>query len=281
MATLKYKTPEGEWQKVSIGGGGSTEEVYVGSDTPTDGNVKVWIDPQGTPSGGNGGGSESGERGGVKLYPIYSPTLLGVESLTSEQQSDNAKAVRALMENEDCLFCTTLADSFFSDVILLNGYIKAEGAAWFKTSTAEDSSESVLYKIIDIIVAEDGSVLQEDLVEKNLAVSPVIYNLPRGLASGTYEFSTEEANIFRENRARLSEMAVRCWYQYNSQTLLLNCHIRDINETEGGATLFSTFIYSDGEESTILKITVGIADYNGKVIGSTIGLAGKIQMDII
>lgn len=50
MATLKYKTPEGEWKKVSIGGGGSTEEVYVGSDAPTDENVKVWIDPQGTPS---------------------------------------------------------------------------------------------------------------------------------------------------------------------------------------------------------------------------------------
>lgn len=45
MATLKYKTPEGEWKKVSIGGGGSTEEVYVGSDEPTDENVKVWIDP--------------------------------------------------------------------------------------------------------------------------------------------------------------------------------------------------------------------------------------------
>ena len=45
MATLKYKTPEGEWKKVSIGGGGSTEEVYVGSDAPTDDNVKVWIDP--------------------------------------------------------------------------------------------------------------------------------------------------------------------------------------------------------------------------------------------
>jgi hypothetical protein len=50
MATLKYKTPEGEWKKVSIGGGGSTEEVYVGSDAPTDENVKVWIDPTGTPS---------------------------------------------------------------------------------------------------------------------------------------------------------------------------------------------------------------------------------------
>lgn len=59
MATLKYKDGN-EWKKVSIGGGGSTEEVYVGSDTPTDGNVKVWIDPTGTPSGGNGGGTSGG-----------------------------------------------------------------------------------------------------------------------------------------------------------------------------------------------------------------------------
>lgn len=283
LATKDYV--DGAIEDIPSGGGGITEEteVYIGEEAPTDDGAKLWIDTDdesGETSGGNGG-STSGESGGVKLYPIYSPTLLGVESLTSEQQSDNAKAVRALMENEDCLFCTTLADSFFSEVILLNGYIKAEGMVWFKTSTAEDSSESVLYKIIDIIVAEDGSVLQENLGERNLAVSPVIYNLPRGLASGSYEFSTEEANIFRKNRTRLSEMAVRCWYQHNSQTLLLNCHIRDINETEGGATLFSTFIYSDGEESTILNITVGIADYNGKVIGTTIGLAGEIQMNII
>lgn len=55
MATLKYKTPEGEWKKVSIGGGGSTEEVYVGSDEPTDENIKVWIDPTGTPSSPSAG----------------------------------------------------------------------------------------------------------------------------------------------------------------------------------------------------------------------------------
>lgn len=70
MATLKYKTPEGEWKKVSIGGGGSTEEVYVGSDEPTDENVKVWIDPTGTPSGGNGGSSESGGNGGAEYIVL-------------------------------------------------------------------------------------------------------------------------------------------------------------------------------------------------------------------
>lgn len=69
MATLKYKTPEGEWKKVSIGGGGSTEEVYVGSDEPTDDNVKVWIDPTGTPSGGNGGGTTGGGGSNVFVFP--------------------------------------------------------------------------------------------------------------------------------------------------------------------------------------------------------------------
>lgn len=74
MATLKYKTPEGEWKKVSIGGGGSTEEVYVGSDEPTDENVKVWIDPTGTPSGG---GSSSGGGGSIDpaILEDYAPIL--------------------------------------------------------------------------------------------------------------------------------------------------------------------------------------------------------------
>lgn len=42
----------------SGGGGGITEEkeVYIGEVEPTDDGVKLWIDPTGTPSGGNGGG---------------------------------------------------------------------------------------------------------------------------------------------------------------------------------------------------------------------------------
>ena len=35
MATLKYKTPEGEWKKVSIGGGGSITLDSEMSDTST------------------------------------------------------------------------------------------------------------------------------------------------------------------------------------------------------------------------------------------------------
>lgn len=78
MATLKYKTPEGEWKKVSIGGGGSTEEVYVGSDAPTDDNVKVWIDPQGTPSQP----SQPSADNGIRYYVLP-------EGLVSSLKSDS------------------------------------------------------------------------------------------------------------------------------------------------------------------------------------------------
>lgn len=49
MAVIKYKDKEGNYHKVSIGGGSGTDEVYIGSDTPPSG-AKVWIDPTGTPS---------------------------------------------------------------------------------------------------------------------------------------------------------------------------------------------------------------------------------------
>ena len=96
MATLKYKTPEGEWKKVSIGGGGSTEEVYVGSDKPTDENVKVWIDPTGTPSGGNGGGNASG--GGSARQLIFYFPLFDGEELSESQKQNNAECFKIVAD---------------------------------------------------------------------------------------------------------------------------------------------------------------------------------------
>ena len=49
MAVIKYKDNEGNFHKVSIGGGSGTDEVYIGSSEPPVG-AKVWIDPTGTPS---------------------------------------------------------------------------------------------------------------------------------------------------------------------------------------------------------------------------------------
>lgn len=85
MATLKYKDGN-EWKKVSIGGGGSTEEVYVGSDAPTDKNVKVWIDPTGTPSGGNGGVNASGANVYILPFSISEDAESGFEFSESEEQ---------------------------------------------------------------------------------------------------------------------------------------------------------------------------------------------------
>lgn len=60
MAVIKYKDSEGNFHKVSIGGGNvGTDEVYIGSGTPPNG-TKIWIDPT-TQGGGNqpSGGGES------------------------------------------------------------------------------------------------------------------------------------------------------------------------------------------------------------------------------
>lgn len=88
MATLKYKDGN-EWKKVSIGGGGSTEEVYVGSDAPTDDNVKVWIDPTGTPSQPSQPGGES-SRGRAYFLPIGCAAETYTFSTTEAQKFKDA-----------------------------------------------------------------------------------------------------------------------------------------------------------------------------------------------
>ena len=84
MATIKYKDNEGNFHKVSIGGGSGTDEVYIGSDTPPKG-TKVWIDP----SGEGGGGSTTS---GVQIYTIPEGVLTATESepyvFTAEETSD-------------------------------------------------------------------------------------------------------------------------------------------------------------------------------------------------
>lgn len=93
MATLKYKDGN-EWKKVSIGGGGSTEEVYVGSDAPTDDNVKVWIDPTGIPSGGNGGSTG----GGSARQLIFHFPILDGDELSESQKQNNAECFKIVTD---------------------------------------------------------------------------------------------------------------------------------------------------------------------------------------
>lgn len=76
MATIKYKDNEGNFHKVSIGGGSGTDEVYIGSDTPPKG-TKVWIDPS-----GEGGGSQPSE-GGINVF------VFPEEVASSDYTSDN------------------------------------------------------------------------------------------------------------------------------------------------------------------------------------------------
>jgi hypothetical protein len=113
MATLKYKTPEGGWQKVSIGGGGSTEEVYVGSDTPTDENVKVWIDPTGTPSGGNGGNASGGESAsGLNIFYIPEGVYTATKDSPYLFSPEECSAFLDTLEVDNVIYATKHFNSY-------------------------------------------------------------------------------------------------------------------------------------------------------------------------
>lgn len=156
MATLKYKTPEGEWKKVSIGGGGSTEEVYVGSDAPTDENVKVWIDPTGTPSGGNGGGLET--------RILYVPEFTAGSELTDDEKAYNVET------------CQKLLAGTARAVIALGGaaYLSSENIVDFNIIGLEGIYIKFgwsLYLSLDyVIVGADGDILKTEAAKPGDAI---------------------------------------------------------------------------------------------------------------
>lgn len=129
MATLKYKTPDGEWKKVSIGGGGSTEEVYVGSDTPTDDNVKVWIDPTGTPSSPSQPSQPGGEssRGRAYFLPIGCAAETYTFSTTEAQKFKDALSQAdttyhfGFFENGLGVYCPLQMERFSEKRVYLRG----------------------------------------------------------------------------------------------------------------------------------------------------------------
>ena len=70
------------------------KEVYIGSEEPPVG-AKVWIDPTGTPSGGNGGSSSGGSASALIVYP---GVKLDGTDLTEAQKSNNAAVYAELKE---------------------------------------------------------------------------------------------------------------------------------------------------------------------------------------
>ena len=63
-----------------------TSKVYIGEEAPTDDGAKLWIDPTGTPSGGNGGETSGG--GHILVYWY---------KLTDEQKAHNATAYQQIL----------------------------------------------------------------------------------------------------------------------------------------------------------------------------------------
>ena len=123
MAVIKYKDNEGNFHKVSIGGGSGTDEVYIGSDEPPVG-TKVWIDPTGTPSQPSAGVEvidnlesdsttaalsarqgrvlkemieQGGASGGNKDLTVYIDLLQSAE-LSSEMKEVNSQSATSVVE---------------------------------------------------------------------------------------------------------------------------------------------------------------------------------------
>lgn len=82
--------------KVASGGGGSIteeKEVYIGSEEPPVG-AKVWIDPQGTPSVGNGGSTG----GGSARQLIFHFPILDGDELSESQKQNNAECFKIVTD---------------------------------------------------------------------------------------------------------------------------------------------------------------------------------------
>ena len=75
-------------------GGASAEEIYIGSEEPTDDKYKVWINPDENPEGstnpGGSGGSIPASNGPLTFYIGYLTTLSAEERITAEQKEHNA-----------------------------------------------------------------------------------------------------------------------------------------------------------------------------------------------
>ena len=101
------------WEKVGTGGGGgaSAEEIYIGSEEPTDDKYKVWINPDENPEGStNPGGSEStGSSQTLKVWIYYED----ISELTQEKIDENISTYNSLLENPNQLVCT--CDGFSID----------------------------------------------------------------------------------------------------------------------------------------------------------------------
>lgn len=105
MAVIKYKDKEGNYHKVSIGGGSGTDEVYIGSDTPPKG-TKVWIDPTGTPSSP----SQPSADNGIRYYVLPEGVAEGLHQPInqtysfSSEEAEEFKRVIADWNNHTYIF---------------------------------------------------------------------------------------------------------------------------------------------------------------------------------
>lgn len=123
MATIKYKDKEGNYRKVSIGGGSGTDEVYIGSDTPPKG-TKVWIDPQGTPSSPSQPSVNNGIRYFIVSEDVMSTIAQGEIYTFTGSQAEEARRLLYDWENYTYIIVLRFNGSHFNaDTYGNNAYV--------------------------------------------------------------------------------------------------------------------------------------------------------------
>lgn len=155
MATIKYKDENG-WQEIAIGGGESVEVVdNLESDSTTaalsanQGRVlKEMIDN--LPSGG--------AAEGAKFYPIYSPKLMGTDSITEEQQVANKAAFEAAARGDN-MWCYAVVEGslHYNASMVVTGDSEMLILAFESHSIYQDITAT----LTNVIINPDGSIMHE------------------------------------------------------------------------------------------------------------------------
>lgn len=132
--------------KVASGSGGITEEkeVYIGADEPTDDGAKLWIDPTGTPSGGNGGNS-----GGAKIYEVYASPQ------NDDELAANIKVYNAVMNGENAIYRTYSEMGWLTSNLAL--FVSSVANLMFEISQNAADGSGLTNSQISLFINSNGS----------------------------------------------------------------------------------------------------------------------------
>lgn len=145
MVVQKVKI-NGKWQTVtggiSSGNSGISEEteVYIGEEAPTDDGAKLWIDPTGTPSGGNGGNA-SGVNHNVYFLPV------GIMADEYAFTSEEAQELKTAISTPNTAFYISFVEGGVAFHFPLNVVQYSSGKVYLKFLQSETNNETIVFSL--------------------------------------------------------------------------------------------------------------------------------------